>query len=94
MAVDFRLVPGRGLLLLILLFVVTPCCVIAQQSQSNPPTPTATPAAENPEFKIVKRVDEVNLRFTVTEPRKPRGEHRQGRLGGVQAGQVIGVRPG
>ena len=69
MAVDFRLVPGRGLLLLILLFVVTPCCVIAQQSQSNPPTPIATPAAETPEFKIVKRVDEVNLRFTVTDSR-------------------------
>ena len=69
MAVDFRLVPGRGLLLLILLSVVTPDCVIAQQSESNPPTPIATPAAETPEFKIVKRVDEVNLRFTVTDSR-------------------------
>ena len=69
MAVDFRLVPGRGLLLLILLFVVTPCRVIAQQSQSNPPTPIPALGAETPEFKIVKRVDEVNLRFTVTDSR-------------------------
>ena len=67
MALQFRLVPGRGLLLLILLVAGTPSCVIAQQNQSSPLALAATSAPETPEFKIVKRVDEVNLRFTVTD---------------------------
>jgi Ca-activated chloride channel family protein len=41
--------------------------VIAQQNQSGPLVATVVAAGETPEFKIVKRVDEVNLRFTVTD---------------------------
>ena len=67
MAVGYRLVPGRGLLVLVLLVVGTASCVIAQQNQSGPLAATAPPTFEAPEFRIVKRVDEVNLRFTVTD---------------------------
>ena len=67
MAIGYRLVPGRVLLLLVLLVVGTTNVVIAQQNQSGPLVATIVPADETPEFKIVKRVDEVNLRFTVTD---------------------------
>jgi Ca-activated chloride channel family protein len=67
MAIGYRLVPGRVLLLLVLLVVGTTNVVIAQQNQSGPLVATIVPADDTPEFKIVKRVDEVNLRFTVTD---------------------------
>ena len=68
MAVGYTLVPGRGLSLLFLLVAGTASFVIAQQNQ-GPLALTATPASESPEFRLVKRVDEVNLRFTVTDSR-------------------------
>ena len=67
MAVGFRLVPVRGLFLLVLLAIGTGTSATAQQNQSGLLAATTAPAYDNPEFKIVKRVDEVNLRFTVTD---------------------------
>jgi VWFA-related protein len=66
MAVGYTLVPGRGLFLLFLLAAGTVNFVIAQQNQ-GPPVLTVAPADDSPEFRMVKRVDEVNLRFTVTD---------------------------
>ena len=67
MGVRYTLVPKRGLFLLFLLALGTVSLVIAQQNQSGPLAVTAAPAGDTPEFRIVKRVDEVNLRFTVTD---------------------------
>jgi VWFA-related protein len=67
MGVRYTLVPKRGLFLLFLLALGTVSLVIAQQNQSGPLAVTAAPASDTPEFRIVKRVDEVNLRFTVTD---------------------------
>ena len=67
MAVGYRLVLWPRLFLLVLLSVSTARFVIAQQNQSGTLAAIAVPPDETPEFRIVKRVDEVNLRFTVTD---------------------------
>ena len=67
MAVGFRLVPRRGLFLLVLLAIGLGTLATAQQDQSGLLAVTTAPAYDNADFKIVKRVDEVNLRFTVTD---------------------------
>ena len=67
MAVGFRLVPGRGLLLLVLLAIGAGMLATAQQDESDLLAVTTAPAYDNADFRIVTRVDEVNLRFTVTD---------------------------
>jgi Ca-activated chloride channel homolog len=67
MAVGFRLVPGRGFIVLVLLVIGTGRFATAQQSQSDLLAVTTAPTSDYADFKIVKRVDEVNLRFTVTD---------------------------
>jgi VWFA-related protein len=67
MTSGYILVRTRGLFLLFLLAVGTASLVVAQQDQRGPLAVSAAPPNDNPEFRIVKRVDEVNLRFTVTD---------------------------
>jgi Ca-activated chloride channel family protein len=67
MAVGFTLVPARGLLLLVLLAIAAATLAAAQQNQSGLLVLPVTSAHPNADFKIVRRVDEVNLRFTVTD---------------------------
>lgn len=67
MTVGFRLVPGRGLFLFVLLAIGTGTLAAAQQNQSGLLSVTNAPTYDNADFKFVKRVDEVNLRFTVTD---------------------------
>jgi len=66
MVVEFRLVPGCGLLFLGLL-LSDASIARGQQNQSSLLTTSPVLASDNADFKIVKRVDEVNLRFTVTD---------------------------
>ena len=56
---------GRGLFRLVLLAIGTGAT--AQQYQSGLLAVTGAPAYDDVDFKIVKRVDEVNLRFSVTD---------------------------
>lgn len=65
----YSLVLRRGFWLLVLLAVRTAQPALTQQNQSSPLTVAAAPDDESPEFRIVKRVDEVNVRFTVTDSR-------------------------
>jgi len=67
MGLGYSHVLRRGLSLLILLAVGTTHIVLAQQNPSSPLAVAAAPDDESLEFRIVKRVDEVNLRFTVTD---------------------------
>ena len=67
MAVGFRIIPRSGLFLLVLLAIGLGTLATAQQDQSGLLAVTTAPAYDNADFKIVKRVDEVNLRFTVTD---------------------------
>jgi VWFA-related protein len=67
MAVGYTLVPGRRLFFLLLLVVGTVSLVVAQQNQSDLLDVSDTNASDSAEFRMVKHVDEVNLRFTVTD---------------------------
>jgi Ca-activated chloride channel homolog len=67
MALEFRLVLRHRLFLLVLLAIGTGTFASAQQDQSSLLAVNTAPGYDNPDFKIVKRVDEVNLRFTVTD---------------------------
>jgi VWFA-related protein len=67
MLLRYSLVPRHGLSLLVLLAVGTAQPALTQQNQSSPLAVAAAPDDESSEFRIVKRVDEVNLRFTVTD---------------------------
>lgn len=66
MLVGFRLVSGCGLLLLGLLLTAE-SIALGQQNQSSLLATSPVPPSDNADFKIIKRVDEVNLRFTVTD---------------------------
>src|SRR6516162_4664680 len=67
MAVGYTLVTGRRLFFLLLLVVGTVSLVVAQQNQSDLLDVSDTNASDSAEFRMVKHVDEVNLRFTVTD---------------------------
>jgi VWFA-related protein len=67
MAMGFRLVPERGLFFLVLLTMGAGMLAAAQQNQPGLLAVTTAPAYDDADFRIVTRVDEVNLRFTVTD---------------------------